>query len=118
MLTRMSFHSATISTIFKDYNSLLMLQSSPFNVNITNKIPKFIGFIKLACRFGYSKGKNGFSCIFISLGILPIPKIFIRGLPALEVLNFQNSGFLKALQYTESPNHLQILPGIKVWSWY
>ena len=49
------------------------------------------------------------------------PKVFIkviRGLPALEVLNFQSSGFLKALQYTESPNHLQILPGIKVWSCY
>ena len=42
----------TISTIFKDYNSLLMLQSSLFNVNTTNKITKFIGFIKLACRFG------------------------------------------------------------------
>ena len=57
MVTRMSFHSATISTTFKDYNSLLMLQSSPFNVNITSKIPKFIGFMKLACRFGHSKEK-------------------------------------------------------------
>ena len=41
------------------------------------------------------------------------PKIFIkviRGLLDLEVLNFQSSGFLKALQYTESPDHLQILP--------
>ena len=40
-----------------------------------------------------------------------IPKIFIkviRGLQALELLNFQSSGFLKALQYTDSPNHLQI----------
>ena len=34
-----------------------MLQSSPFNVNITNKIPKFIGFMKSACRFGHSKEK-------------------------------------------------------------
>ena len=42
----------------------------------------------------------------------------VKGLPALEELNFQSSGFLKALQYAESPNHLQILPGIKVWSWY
>ena len=42
----------------------------------------------------------------------------IRGLTALEVLNFQSLGFLKALQYTESPNHLQILPGIKVCCWY
>ena len=52
---------------------------------------------------------------------MPIPKIYIKvisGLPALEVLNFQSSGFLKALQYIESPNYLQILPGIKVWSWY
>ena len=55
MLTRMSFHSATISTNFRDYNSLLMLQNSPFNVNITNKIPKFVGFLKSACRFGHSK---------------------------------------------------------------
>ena len=55
MVTRMSFHSAIVSTIFKDYNSLLMLQSSPLNVNITNKIPKLIGFMKLACRFGHSK---------------------------------------------------------------
>ena len=48
--------------------------------------------------------------------MLPIPKIFvkvIRGLPALEVLNFQSSGFLKALKYAESPNYLQILTGIK-----
>ena len=57
MLTRMFFLSATISTIFKDYNSLLMLQSSPFNINITNKITKFIGFMKLTCRFGQSKEK-------------------------------------------------------------
>ena len=55
MLTRMSFHSATITTIFKDYNSLLILQSSPFNVNITNKIRKFIQLMKLTCRFGLSK---------------------------------------------------------------
>ena len=53
----MSFHSAIISTIFKDYNSLLMLWSSPFVVNFTNKIPKFIGFMKVACRFGPSKKK-------------------------------------------------------------
>ena len=53
----MSFHSATISTIFKDYNSLLMLQSSPFNISIASRIPKFIGFMKLACRFGHSKEK-------------------------------------------------------------
>ena len=32
-----------------------MLQSSPFYLNITNKIPKFTGFTKLACRFGHSK---------------------------------------------------------------
>ena len=30
----------------------------------------------------------------------------IKVLPALEVFNFQNSGFPKALQYTGSPNHL------------
>ena len=118
MLTRMSFHS-TISTIFKDYNSLLMLQSSPFNVNITNKITKFIGLMKLACRS--VQGKNGYSCIFTSSGILPKSRIFtkvIRGLPAFEVLSFQSSGLLKVPQYTGSPNHLQILPGIKIWSWY
>ena len=57
MLTRMYFHSATISAIFKDYNSLLMLQSSSFNVNITSKIPKFIGFMNSACRFDYCKEK-------------------------------------------------------------
>ena len=57
MLTRMSFHSATISTVFKDYNSFLMHQNSRFNVTITNKIPRFIGFMKLACRFGLSKEK-------------------------------------------------------------
>ena len=57
MLTRMSFHLATISTIFKDYNYLLMLQSSSFNVNIINEIRKFIGFMKLACRLGHSKEK-------------------------------------------------------------
>ena len=50
-------HSATISPILKDYNYLLMLQSSPFNINITNRIPKFIGFMKSACRFGHSKEK-------------------------------------------------------------
>ena len=57
MLTQMSFHSATISTIFKEHSSPLMLQSSPFNVNITNKIPMFIEFMKLLCRFGHSKEK-------------------------------------------------------------
>ena len=61
MLTRQSSHAATISTIFKDYNSLLMLQSWPFNVNITNKTPRFIGFMKSACRFGPSNEKTDFS---------------------------------------------------------
>ena len=60
MLTLLSFYSATISTIFKDYNSPLMLQNSLFNVNVTNKIPKFIGFMKLACTFGHSKEKMDF----------------------------------------------------------
>ena len=50
-------HSATISTILKDYHTLLMLQSSPFNVNITNKITTFIGFMRSARRFGHSKEK-------------------------------------------------------------
>ena len=47
--------------------------------------------MKSACRFGLSKEKNGFSCIFTSSGILPILKIFskvIQGLQALELLNF------------------------------
>ena len=57
MLTRISFHSATISNIFKYYNSLLMLQSSPFNVNFANKISEFIGVMKLACTFGHYKEK-------------------------------------------------------------
>ena len=52
----MSFHSATISTIFKYYNSLLMLQSSLFNVN-TNKIPESIGVMKFACTFSHYKEK-------------------------------------------------------------
>ena len=69
MLTRMSFHSATISTIFNDYNSLLMLENLPFNVIITNKIPMFIRFIKLACRFGHSKEK----WIFLHLYIIRTP---------------------------------------------
>ena len=88
MTTQMSFHSATISTIFKDYNSPLMPQSSLFNVNITNKMPKFIGFMKLACRFGHSKEEMD---LHASLEILAKSKMFIkvtRGLPALEVLNF------------------------------
>ena len=116
MLNRMSFYSATISTIFKGYNSFLMLQSSLFNHNITNKIPKFIERMNSAYRFGHSMEKIGSSCIFISSGMLPIPKTFtkvIRGLQALEVLNFQSLGFLKALQY-ESPSHFQVWPGIKV----
>ena len=75
--------------------------------------------MKLACRS--VQGKNGYSCIFTSSGILPKSRIFtkvIRGLPAFEVLSFQSSGLLKVPQYTGSPNHLQILPGIKIWSWY
>ena len=38
-----------------------MLQSWPFNVNITNKTPRFIGFMKSACRFGPSNEKTDFS---------------------------------------------------------
>ena len=66
-------------------------------------------------------GKYCSACIFTSSGLLPISEIFIkviRGLPAVEVLNFQSSGFLTALQYTESASHLQVLPGIEVWIWY
>ena len=93
-LPKCFFHSVTISTIFKDYNSLLMLQSSLFNVNITKKIPNLFAFMKSACRFGHSKEKNGSSCIFTSSGILPIPKIFIkviRGLKA-QFSEFRLSG--------------------------
>ena len=61
----MFFHSGTISTIFEDYYSLLMLQSSLFNVNITNKIPKFNGFMKLACRSRHSKEKRIFMHLYI-----------------------------------------------------
>ena len=120
MLTRMYVHSTTILTIFKDYNSLLMLENSQFNVIITNKIPTFIEIMKLADNYLNVDlvilRKNGSSCIFTSSGILPVPKIFIkviRGLPALEVLNFQSSSFLKALKCTECRNYLQTLPGIK-----
>ena len=119
MFNKMYFHSAAISTIFKDYDSLLMPQSSPFNVNITNKIPNFIRFIKLARRFGHCKEKMDLMHLYVIRNIANTKNIkVIRGLPALEVLHFQSSGFLKALQYIESPNHLQILPGIKVWCWY
>ena len=76
MLTRMSFHSVTISTIFKDYNFLLMLQSSPFKVNITNKIPKFIGFMKSACRFGHSKEKIIFMHLYIISNIANTKNIY------------------------------------------
>ena len=65
--------------------------------------------------------KIGSSCIFTSSAILLIQKKFIkaiRRLQPLQVLNFQSSVFLKTLQYTESPNYLQMWPGIKVWSWY
>ena len=44
----MSFHPATISTIFKDYNSLLML-------HVTNKIPNFIGFMDLHASLHYQE---------------------------------------------------------------
>ena len=70
-------HSATISTILKDYNTQSMLQSLPFNVNITNKITTFIRFMRSACSV-VILGKNGSSCIFTSSGIMPIPKIFIK----------------------------------------
>ena len=46
----------------------------------------------------------------------PIPETFIKvmwGVPAVKVLNFQSSVFLKALKYTESPNYPQILPEIR-----
>ena len=65
MLTRMSFHLATISTIFENYDPVFILQSSSFNVNITNKIPTFIGFMKLACRFRHSKEKWVFMHLYI-----------------------------------------------------
>ena len=38
----------------------------------------------------------------------------IRGLTALEVLSFQSWSFLKVLQYTGRPNHVQSLAGIKI----
>ena len=86
----------------------------------------FLLFLRTISLFGCSKihrldsvilRKNGSSCIFTSSGMLPIPKIFIkviRGLPALEVLNFQSWSFLNALKYTESWNYLQNLPEIKL----
>ena len=119
MLTGMSFHSITISTIYKDYNSLSMLQSSPLTLIL---LTKYLSLSGLWSYHAYSDivRKNGSPRIFTSSGILSTPKIFIkviRGLPSLEGLNFQSSCFLKALKYTESPDHLQILPGIKVWGW-
>ena len=77
MLTRLSFHSATISAIFEDYNSLLMLENSPFNVIITNKIPTFVRFMKLADSVILRKNES--SCNFTSSGMLPIPKQKLSG---------------------------------------
>ena len=55
MLTSMSFHSATIFTIFKDYNPLLMLRNSPFNVILQTKylinLKAFPLIIKINTRF-------------------------------------------------------------------
>ena len=65
MLTQMPFHSASICTIFQDYNSLLWMQSSPFNFNITNKIPKFIGLMKLGSGFGHLKEKTDLHAFYI-----------------------------------------------------
>ena len=61
---------------FKDYNSLLMLQSSQFKVNITSKIPKFIGFIKSASRFGHSKENRVFMHLYIISNIANTKKIY------------------------------------------
>ena len=110
VLTRMPFHSATISNVFKDYNPFLMLQSSQFNVIITNKIPRFIGFMKLARRFGLSKEKMDLHGSLYHQEHCQYQKYLlkIRGLPVLKGFNFRISGFLKGLQYTESPNHFQI----------
>ena len=61
---------------FKDYNSLLMLQSSQFKVNITSKILKFIGFIKSASRFGHSKENRVFMHLYIISNIANTKKIY------------------------------------------
>ena len=77
--------------------------------------------MKSACRFGHSKETMDLHASLHASLILPIPNIFIkviRGLQALEILDFQRAGFLKVLQYTESPIHLKIWPETKVWSWY
>ena len=114
ILTRMSFHSATISTNFMDHNFILVLQNSSFNFKIQTKY-------EISMQIWSLYGKNGSSCIFISSEILSIPKILtklIRRLISSWSTQFSNSGFVKSLQHTESPNHLQIWPGIKVWSWY
>ena len=78
MLTRMPFHSATISTIFNDYNSLLMLQSSRYYVNITNKITTFIGVMKSACRFGHSKEKWALVHLYIISNIGNTKKYLLK----------------------------------------
>ena len=104
MLTQMSFHSATICTIFKDYNFLLILQSSPFKVNIASKIPKFIGFMKPKCRFGHSKEKMDNHA---SLNHQEYQKYLLK-LPGYYKLSKCSTFKVQALQYAESPNHIQI----------
>ena len=63
-----------------------MLQNSPFNVSITNK------YLSLSVLWGQDadsvilRKKNGSSCIFVSSGILPIPKVFIKVIKGLQTL--------------------------------
>ena len=113
MLTRMNFHSAAISTIFKRYSSLLMLQSSPFNVNFANKTPKFIRFMKLVCIFGHYKEKMDLHASLHHREYCQYQEYLLKLSGDYQLSKcsiFKSSDFLKALQYTGSPNHLQILP--------
>ena len=127
MLTRMSFHSATILIYFSFrlwpfLRTIILLWCSKIHIGqyYRQNTKVYLNY-EVSMKIRSFCGKNGSSYIFTLSGILPIPKLFIkaiRGLQALKVLNFQSSGFLNELQYTERQNHLQIWPGIKVWSWY
>ena len=88
---------------------------------LPTKYPKVYRVYEVSMQIRSFEGKNGSLCIFTLSGTLSISKIFInviRRLPGLKVLNFQSSGFLKALQHAESPNYFQIWLVIKFWSWY
>ena len=90
------------------------------NVNITNKVPTFIGFMKLACRFGHSKEKSIFMHLYIINNVANTKNIYqsCQGITSFWSVQFSKFRLSEGTKIHWKSKLSSNFARNKVWSWY